>query len=160
MGTTFYAVDIKFFIPKEELPFVLNRFREHSYHPLPDLPLPPPPYAKLVEYLCLWGFTALYDEDGNMTSLVPDHSTYRTGEDCGLPHPELDDYYRVFYSLLAPSVRDGCFLTFITNDELWGWRFQKNSNGTVEARLETSVYCVFESDLTPEQVKYYVEDVE
>lgn len=157
MGTTFYAVDIKFFIAKEELPFVFNRFREF---PFPSARVEPVPYATLDEYLNCWGFEAMYDDAGNMTAVLPAHSSYLSADVCGREAEDLDGYYRTFYGLLAPSVRDACFLTFITGDELWGWRFRKNVANVVEAVLERSVYCVFESDLTPEQVKYYVEDVE
>jgi len=161
MTTTFYALDTKIFIPKKEVQFVLSRLTEFAIsrggacctNTRADLAL---------ETQCreAWGFNILFNDGGDVVGLYPDHSDYRRWE-----NNSDDTYYKLFFDLLAPSVKDGSFLTYMCfggggEPSLWGWRFRRGASGRVEAELEDSVFCVFESDLTPEQVRYYVEEEE
>jgi len=145
MGSHYYASDLKFFLPVDKHAEALERFQKWRKEKDDDRPS-----MSLEEELRLWGFEYADDEMGNICGVYPSDSKMQD-----------EDHYAAFFSLLAPSVRDGSFLQYYGEEgELWGWKFRTDpATGQVKASVE-DVYGVFESDLTPEQRVHYVEDFE
>ena len=150
MGYNYYATDDKFLITADKKDAALARFHGRlstKAVPNPDDILKTTTLEDAIEK---WGFNCTPDEMSNIEGIYPKDSTYF-----------YEDFYEVFFNLLAPSVTDGSFLMYNGEDSAqWGWRFKYDPEKKQVTAKEEGAVVVFEKDLTPEQTKHYLEEHE